>query len=565
MPGPALSAQNRFYFVAFFSVALILTVFVASWHIPFRIEGDTAYAAKIAQQYVAGSADFNRITLVDPRDLANDSETWIYWWPPGIVSTFIIFFKLGLSASAAGRLLMLGAALAGGIGWALVSAMIFDRRIALALATVPPLFYVFQSSMFFSFTEGDVLVFSIMPWVFALCIYVVRRIGELSWRQSMLLLWTACFLLGSLYWLKFSTLFGTAGLSAFLALAVARNYSPRRTVLYVIVGLVVFFAPIAVLWNINKLLGGDIVMSHISLGAQYANLTSSTFKALSTVVLPIGAGAERIFRGGHGLLSDWLVYLPGLALLFLTIGATFTQISFEFAILGSLLVLVPIVGLVYLTSHSNYDFILDAGRHASPYWIFLQLLLIALLTREIAAAGRWERGFRIVLIGLTAYCCVLAAFIPSAAVKTALRVPPSGACPPTGLYVATLSQTNPAAVATAIRNIIRDDDVVVPATYWLGQETWLELPGRLLPLTNFWEPLMETHGRSGADYFGSTPFRSSRPLRVVLIAPDPYSRPDYDQAVDRIKARFPQAHDWSLELSFPTDRVQVWVANLAAN
>jgi len=565
MPQPILSFQRRFYIVAFLNVLLISIVFTAFWTIPFRIEGDTAYAAKIAQQYVAGAADFNRITLVDSQDLANNSETWIYWWPPGIATAFIILFKLGLSVSAAGRLLMLGAALAGGIGWALVSAMIFESRIAVVLAPFPPLFYVFQSSMFSSFTEGDVLVFSIMPWLFALSIHTVRGMGQPGSRQSFLPPWTVCFLLGSLYWLKFSTLFGTAGLWAFLALAVGRNYSPRRTLQYIIVSLVVFFTPIVTLWAINRLLGGDIIASHMSLGAKYANLTNSAFKALSTVMLPIGPGAERIFHGGHGILSDWLIYLPGLALLLLTIRATFREISFEFAFLASLLVVVPIAGLVYLTSHSNYDFILDAGRHASPYWIFLQLLLIALLTRTASAEGRLEKVSRTALIGLTAYCCVLAAFIPSASIKTALRVPRSGACPPTGLYVATFSQTNPAAVATAIRDIIHQDDVVVPATYWLGQETWLELPGRLLPLTNFWEPLMQTHGRSGADYFASTPFRSSRPVRVVLIAPDPYSQPDYDEAVSRIKARFPQADDWSLALSFPADRVQVWVANLAKN
>lgn len=565
MPGPIFDLQRRFCIIAFLNVLLISIVFAASWNIPFRIEGDIAYAAKIAQQYVAGVADFNRITLVDPQDLANNSETWIYWWPPGIVTAFIVLFKLGLSVSAAGRLLMLAAALAGGIGWALVSAMIFEGRIALALAPFPPLFYIFQSSMFSSFTEGDVLVFSMMPWLFALSINAVRGMGQSSSRQSLLLPWTVCFLLGSLYWLKFSTLFGTAGLWAFLALAVGRNYSPRRTLQYIIVGLVVFSIPIVILWSINRWLGGDIIASHISLGAKYANLTSSTFKALSTVMLPIGAGVERIFHGGHGVLSNWLVYLPGLALLLLTIRGTFREISFEFAFLASLLVVVPIAGLVYLTSHSNYDFILDAGRHASPYWIFLQLLLIALLTRTTRTEGRLERVSRTALIALTAYCCVLAAFIPSAAIKTALRIPRSGACPPTGLYVATLSQTNPAAVATAIRDIIRQDDVVVPATYWLGQETWLELPGRLLPLTNFWEPLMQTHGRNGADYFASTPFRSSRPIRIVLIAADPYSRPDFDQAVNRIKARFPQADDWSLALSFPADRVQVWVANLANN
>src|SRR5258705_11802353 len=36
------------------------------------------------------------------------------------------------------------------------------------------------------------------------------------------------------------------------------------------------------------------------------------------------------------------------------------------------------------------------------------------------------------------------------------------------------------------------------------------------------------------------------PLRVVLVGADPYSRADYEQSMNRIKSRFPQAHDLSM-------------------
>jgi hypothetical protein len=32
--------------------------------------------------------------------------------------------------------------------------------------------------------------------------------------------------------------------------------------------------------------------------------------------------------------------------------------------------------------------------------------------------------------------------------------------------------------------------------------------------------------------------------------------------MNRIKSRFPQAHDWSMVRSFPRDRVQIWIAYL---
>ncbi len=93
-------------------------------------------------------------------------------------------------------------------------------------------------------------------------------------------------------------------------------------------------------------------------------------------------------------------------------------------------------------------------------------------------------------------------------------------------------------------------------------DTWLELGGRLLPLTNFYAPLMRTHGFDGANYASVTPFVSSRPLRVILVVSDTFNRPDFPESVRRIKGRFPQAKEWTRGPIDPDGRTQIWVADL---
>ena len=134
MDAPGVGFRSRFLLTSLLSAAAVLIVFAVFWRVPFRIEGDIAYAAKSSQQYVSGAAGFNQLTLVVPGDLSRDGETWIFWWPPFISAAFAFLLKLGLNLSAAGRLLMLGSALFGVVGWAWVAAGVLQSRVAAALA-----------------------------------------------------------------------------------------------------------------------------------------------------------------------------------------------------------------------------------------------------------------------------------------------------------------------------------------------------------------------------------------------------------------------------------------------
>jgi hypothetical protein len=417
--------------------------------------------------------------------------------------------------------------------------------------------------MFATFTSGDTVVFGLMPWLTLLALKLASQYEHCNQKPDLLFLSASCFSFGAIYWIKFSAILATGTLLASVAVAMLSSFSALRLISRLIVATAFFIAPIAALWLINQHAGGDIVSSHLSLGTNDIDIFTATFRAMSGVVIPFAPGAERILHAAErSELIQLLIYLPGLLLLLFVLSTTALRMSGSVAVLAAMLALIPIAVLSYLTTRSNYSFIVDSERHGGPYWIFIQILMIVALRRVASSSLRSAYLLLFAVFAATSYCFALALFAPYASVKQALQISSTEAAQPTGLYVPSLSPTKSAEVSLKLREIIRPDDVVVPATYWLGQEVWLELPGRLLPLTNFWEPLMQTHGRNRADYFSNTPFRSSAPLRVVLVAPDPYARQEYRDWIGRLKERFPQATNW-LQVPVPSgDYIQVWTADL---
>ena len=556
----SLALSSRFILTGSLSVAAILLIFAVSWLVPFQVEGDVAYAARAAQQHSLGQSGFNRLRLVSPDDLSQDVETWLFFWPPAISAMFGMLLRAKFSLGAAGRLLMLAAALSGVIGWACIAALLLKRRAALVLAATASVLYIFENAMFLSFNVGDGIVFAIIPWLFALSLRTVNQ-WKVSGKVSVWPFAAICFCLGSLYWVKYSAMFPALAIWCFLALAALRCRRSSSTVLVLVSGTAMLLAPVSALWFMNRIFGGNLLDDRFASAIHHPDVRFFLYKLLGSAILDPAPGIIRIFGDGDGLLNV-LPYLPGVVLVVLTIAGCLAGTAFEAGLLALLLIAIPAPGIMYLGWRSGYFAVGDAIRYCQPYWILLDLLLIGLAMGDIPLVQRWGRALRFSIVGLTAYACLFAAFVPYVALKNSIRPARSTASRKSQLYIPTLSGTNSSGIASTINSIIRSNDVVVPATYWLGQETWLELDGRLLPLTNFWEPLGATHGRNGADYFSSTPFISSRPLRLVLVAADPYSRSDFSSSIQRIKSRFPQAHDWKMALVFPPDRVQVWIADL---
>ena len=194
--------------------------------------------------------------------------------------------------------------------------------------------------------------------------------------------------------------------------------------------------------------------------------------------------------------------------------------------------------------------------------MFLQLILIGILVDDMELrSGRkaWIRNNTIVCVAML---LGFAAFQPYLALRGALIQQKSDRDERTGLYYPTLSATSSGALSKSIRAQLNAGDVVVPASYWLGMESWFAFDQRLLPLTNFYEPLLATHGRDGANYHAERPFWSTRPVRVVLILADPYQELGVLEWNERIKRRFPQASEWRQLLMAESTGTKVWSTTL---
>src|SRR5450631_188811 len=236
---------SRFGLAAASGCALVLLVFIAFATGPFRVEGDVAYIAKAAQQYVNQGVPFNQLRLADPCDLSHDIDTWIFWWPPGIGAAFVALLSAGLTISSAARLLMVAAAVVGALGWAMVSAKLFSRRSALLFSAVPSLLYVVNNEMFAKFSSGDPIAFAVMPWLFVFALRLFERPIYWASGREVFALGVAC---GALYWVKYSALFGGAAVMISVGLIMIEADRSLRRLLILGLAALGFLLPIASLW-----------------------------------------------------------------------------------------------------------------------------------------------------------------------------------------------------------------------------------------------------------------------------------------------------------------------------
>jgi len=547
--------EYRFRLAAVLSCMSVVLFFAFFSAVPFRVEGDIAYISKAAQQYVDLSVPFNQIRLADPTDLSRDIDTWIFWWPPFIYTSFVILLSLGLTVSFAARLLMFVAAVIGAIGWARASAMLLTSRVALLLSPLPPLIYVINNEMFDQFSSGDPIVFAIVPWLIVICL---QFWNQPRWRRNnlaLLLFGSAC---GALYWVKYSSLFLSAVLLLTLTLLLVRDDRSLKQMLRIGAMAIGCIVPIAILWLLNHVRGGDFLRSSIASAVLFEDLPSAFIRAGAMAVLPIDAGVERFLAGQFLSLA---VRALGLLLAIVVVVEGWRKRGADIGVLASLMIVIPIAALGYLTWATGYHFLLDADRHAGTYWIFLQLMFIGVLAGDLSTLP----GVRIVATGCGMILLAFVAFTPYVALRGGLSRFNSDRDSQTGLYDATLSATHSGALTKEIASHLRPDDLVIPATYWLGIETWLAFKQRLLPLTNFYQPLVATHGADGASYFALSPLLTKKPIRVVLILTDPYSKPDMVEATARIKGRFVQAARWSQINLTQGEHTAVWSAMLDPN
>jgi hypothetical protein len=572
-PKPASRGMN--VRLAILSGCIIAATFLPFVHRPYSLTSDIAYQAFSARQYVDHEVSvLNTVSLADPRDLSKDYLSSSNFWPPCWPYLFTLAYKAGLAPGPAGRLLIVLMSISGAFGWIWVTSILGMKGPWRVAGVVLASLYGLRTNAMASLGAGDFVVYAVAPWILGPALYLGARQPARLNRRTVFQTALLALAMGSLYWLKYSAIF--LGVPVLSALILGQFFiRPRRPAIFLaalsLYG-VAFVAPVLANKVYNyKGTGTDLVESVIGSSKprtlwRFEKLTTQGLFNVSTTLFSAEAGAERITRDRSETVQ-WLARLPGLALLAMLLLFCLWYPPGFLRTLVALMIAIPLVGFPLLSFVVGLQFTAAMGRSCGPFWILLELFILMLFTRPLRdERSGFQRLARVGLAVLAGSQVLLLLWTPIGALQE-LRVmyferPPYQASE-ADLWVPDLSKFGTRDIDSQVRGLIRGpNDVVVPAVYAnrsFGMDLWLEFGGRLLPLNTY---IFRQSYQDGGDFFGTGPFQTSRPLRVILVAPNVFERKDFPDLVQHIKNRFVQAREWTEGPLDPNGRVRIWVTDL---
>ncbi len=544
-------------------VLLVSLLFAAGAVYPYRVEADAAYQIKSVLQFLSGqSHTLNALAFADPADLSRDVQTWLFWWPPLMSVVLLPLLKMGLGTGGAIRLAVFLATLSGSLGWMAVARLVLRTSRAKWLALIPILLLPITLGTTTACRTFDIFPFAIEPWLYLGALHLTCRYAGRQHQTSLIRLQTGffCFGLGAMFWLKSTSLFASLALLFFLLTSLVFSaISRRQQVATATLAVVTFGIPVFSLVALNQHYShkSSVVGTHSQLGhtPPLYNVVLSTLGGPGVSLFGIEESVRHIYLykmgiGGPDALkhnTNPLAYIgiPGTIIIAALLGWIVKSFGLRIGLLAFLTLAVPMLIFGYLMYRTGLAYPIDATRHVVPYWIFVEILAIGFVDEFLP-----RKHCRLAWFGLGT--AVLYFLVPvSYDLYSYARFDVTGrllnpyTSSPNHLYVPNFSMANSASVRSKILSLIRSpDDLVVIATPFCGMETWLELPGRLLPLTTFWMPLEQTHGREGASFRGRQPLVSLQDLHIILVVSDTDSTSDQAACVRRMLHRFPQISTW---------------------
>jgi hypothetical protein len=581
------STSVRFRHIAL-ALSVVAICFLLYLRRPYSVVSDIGYQAFSAWQYVHHEVThLLTIELADPKDLARNVNTPLYAWSPAWSALFVFAFKFGLSVGQAGRALGFLLSLAGATGWVWVAGRIGLKGRWQFLGIVLASLYCMRSRSDTLLGAGDLIIYAVAPWLLGAALAVAAKIaknGANAVRDAALL----CFAAGALYWLKYSGAFLGIALLCFLALQQLRSSRGASVRVLGVMALYgsAFLLPVLgnKIYNFERS-GADAVEAAVQSKRspprdlkRFEQLITEAAYTSSAAIFSGGPGADWFanrIHPGHGTGDEdadgFLFRLPALAFLPVLLFVLWYSPRPYIFDLALMLIAVPFAGIPAMSFIAGDKFTFAMGRCCEPFWIFLEMVaLLAVFGYEkptVPAVRAARKGLTVlVTVQLFLFLFTPALAIPE--IKRLLTWPhyQAGAA---DLWVVDLSRYGTREIDDKLASLVRGpDDVVVPAVYsnrGFGMDLWLEFARyRLLPLTTFSSPLFKTHGADGANFDSTTPFVSTAPLRVILVASDVFQDPGFPASVERIKKRFPQARSWDRVegVNDPDQRVQIWVGDL---
>lgn len=557
-------------------LCLIATSFLLYIRRPYSLASDIAYQALSARQYAEGLVPaVNSLRLVNPRDLSQDIQTSMTFWAPAWPYLFVAAFKAGLAPGPAGRTLAVLLSITGAMGWLWVISLIRLRGFWKIAGAVLAGLYCLRTGIVSSLGAGDLLIYAVAPWLLGASFPIGERLRSGLDRRTAAQVTLLCLALGCVYWLKYSGIF--LSLPVFCALQLAHlRARPRPAALVAVLALSATALALPVLanrvYNYQKK-GTDLMESAIPHSVprtftRLRRLSSDNIYYASTILFSAEPGVMRAARDRSRTL-DRVAHIPGVLLLIVFLYLLYRHPATYLRDLTALTLVIPLIGFPVLSFIAGMQFIVSIGRCCEPFWILAELVILLLLSQPANPTGAGIPTATFVVAAAAGIQLLFLLWIPFSAVQDYLfmtyRRPPYQAGS-ADLYVPDLSRFGTRKIDADVKSEIRgSSDVVAPATYSnrsFGVDLWIEFGGRLLPLTTFDAPLTATHGKDGANFYGSAPFVTSRPLRVILVASNVFERSDFEELVQHIKDRFIQAREWIRGPLDPDGRVQIWVTDL---
>jgi len=489
---------------------------------------DPALQMKTALQFVAGESPRpNTWVRPDHADLARSTEENLIVWAPGSAIAFVPLVRAGLTPARAARAIAAVALLAGSAGWLVwFASFSLPRPVAFAYALVLP-WMRFASNAPFLYTP-EILSFAIVPWVLVAALAVDR-----APRNRVVGAVAVGLAAGSLYVVKYSATFVTAGVLVWFAWRVANKPAAkegRRPCWQLAAAVVGAAVPIVLLSRLNQQYGGspNLLSASFGIGWRWENLVHA-------VALPALAAADLdslsmyvLMHPTHGITANSfylsLVGLPG-GVLLVVLAARSRVISAP-AALARIVLGVSICAMLLVWALSSVVSV--EARHLASAGM-------AALPLAIAEGHRWWRTAAAPLRTLLAVTACAFIIVPlsygvvSVLAKT-FRYPAGYRAGASGIYNPLLSKHD---AASAVEELTQDFTPATDVWYLIEPLTALDLPGRaLIRHADFIELAILQRER----------FFTSGRLHVHVLLPPRFEQNGKGPA---IRASFPQATAWA--------------------
>ncbi len=560
------------YVIFLFGVTLLFSI---ASTVPYQIVADPVPQIKGIYQWLNGETSFlNFYVNPDPNDLSQNIQTWHVWHAPGVSFVFFPLIALGLPLGIAARTTAYFLYCIGGWGWIKVAAYIpVCQKTKLTLSLLLILYYILMGSAFV--LGGDTIPFAIFPWLLLYAIRLTSQ-GELPTKLSTYLGHCVIFgfLLGIMYWLKYSAFISCLGLLLYLAiylLFLFDGYSLIKRLALVGSSTVSCLLPVLSLNIMHRIFSGFNTAVEQYESTEFASsytegwgLFLSWIASFSLGVFNYETLAGRI---GYFLFisTDIKATLSSLSFYYtepfkFIIGIMMTILFFvivfllkahnfytkKIKLIWVCITVFPLILLAYLSHRVNYNFLLSSiSRYTFPCFILSVTLLINSYFKNADNVAQPKYFKKILGFGFAVLI-----FLPQISHNVAHSVNNMllrhNYISTDSLWIPAFSRVNSKSVIEEINSRIQSSkDVILFA----------------LDASRGSESLAVKHRNLSFSLADRTPFHTSQDLRVIVVISKSL---ESDQDIVRFNQKLPQATEWHRVSDIPDAEVSIWYSDLKA-